>query len=288
MPTPIRLPDLGGGPVTLSHWYAEPGERVLAGERLVEVLTDGATFEVTAPATGPPPEKPPLPRDPPPPGPGPRRPPGGRGPCRGPSLSLDGIDGTGKSSQIALLADWLTDRGWNVVCCADPGGTAIGDRIRDILLNQRHEMSAMAEALLFMASRAELIARVIRPALAAGSLVLSDRYLLATVVYQGHGGGLDVDDLWSIGRGAAGGMEPDLTVVLDLSVQQARARRGRSADRLESRQVDYHERVRDGFLAEAERDPQRIRVVSAAGSVDEVQARIRAEVERVVAARPRA
>jgi dTMP kinase len=207
---------------------------------------------------------------------------------RPPFLSLDGIDGTGKSTQLGLLADWLCERGWNVVCCADPGGTTVGDKIRDILLKQRHDMSPMTEALLFMASRAELIDRVIRPALDAGSLVLSDRYLLATIVYQGHAGGLNVDDLWSIGRQAAGGLEPDLTVVLDLPLAQAQARRGRDADRLESRQVDYHERVRDGFLTEAKRDPERIRIVSAAGSVDAVQARIRAEVERVVAARPRA
>jgi dTMP kinase len=203
-------------------------------------------------------------------------------------LSLDGLDGTGKSTQIALLADWLTERGWNVICCADPGGTALGDRLRELLLKQRHDMSPMAEALLFMASRAELIARIIRPALDAGSLVLSDRYLLATVVYQGHGGGLDVDDLWSIGRRAAGGLVPDLTVVLDLPLAQAQARRGRDADRMESRLLDYQERVRQGFLTEAERDPESIRVVSAVGSVGEVQARIRAEVERVVAARPRA
>jgi dTMP kinase len=139
-----------------------------------------------------------------------------------------------------------------------------------------------------MASRAELLTRVIRPALDSGSLVVSDRYLLATVVYQGHGGGLDVADLWDVGRRAAEHVEPDLTVVLDLPVDEAQLRRGRSADRMECRTRDYHERVRQGFLTEAQRHPERIRVVSAAGSVDEVQQRIRREVERVVAARLRA
>ena len=149
------------------------------------------------------------------------------------------------------------------------------------------DMSVMAEALLFMASRAELLERIIRPALASGSLVLSDRYLLANVVYQGHAGGLKVDDVWTIGRAAAGGLEPDLTVVLDLPVEEAQTRRGRDPDRMESRQRDYHERVRQGFLTEAARQPHRIVVVTAAGSIDEVQSRIRKEVGRVLAARPR-
>jgi dTMP kinase len=206
---------------------------------------------------------------------------------RPPFISLDGIDGTGKSKQCRLLAEWLRSRGWAVIQCTDPGGTPLGDKLREILLNQRHDISGMAEALLFMASRAELLTRIIRPALESGSLVLSDRYLLANVVYQGYGGGLNVDDLWSLGRLAAGGMEPELTLVLDLAIDEAQRRRGRQPDRMESRQLDYHERVRQGFLTEAKKQPERIRVVSAAGGIEEVQSRIRAEVERVLAARPR-
>jgi dTMP kinase len=206
---------------------------------------------------------------------------------RPPFISLDGIDGTGKSTQSRLLADWLRAQGWSVVQCADPGGTPLGDRLRDILLNQRHEISLMAEALLFMASRAELLARVILPALEANSLVLSDRYLLANVVYQGYAGGLNVDELWRIGRGAAAGVEPDLTLVLDLSIEEAQRRRGREPDRMESRQRDFHERVRQGFLTEARRQPERIRVVDASATIEEVQSRIRAEVERVLATHPR-
>jgi dTMP kinase len=205
----------------------------------------------------------------------------------GPFVSLDGIDGTGKSTQARLLADWLREAGWTVVHRNDPGGTPLGDQLREILLGHRGDMSVMAEALLFMASRAELLERIIRPALASGSLVMSDRYLLATVVYQGHAGGLNIDDLWTIGRAAASGLEPDLTVVLDLPVEEAQTRRGRDPDRMESRQRDYHERVRQGFLIEASRQPDRIVVVNAAGSIDEVQWRIRKEVGRVLAARPR-
>src|ERR1700726_2574713 len=111
-------------------------------------------------------------------------------------LSLDGLDGTGKSTQCRLLCDWLRQQGREVTACVDPGGTALGERLREILLHHRGTMEPAAEALMFMASRAQLVAEVIRPALAQGQIVVSDRYLLANVVYQGHAGGLDVDLLW--------------------------------------------------------------------------------------------
>lgn len=207
---------------------------------------------------------------------------------RPPFFSLDGIDGTGKSTQVRLLADWLRARGWPVVCCAEPGGTPPGDRLREMLLNHEYDMSPMAEALLFMASRAELVERVIRPALASGSLVLSDRFLLATIAYQGYGGGLNVDQLWEIGRAAAGGLETDLTLMLDLPVDEAQRRRGREPDRMESRKREFHERVRQGFLTEARRQPERIRVIDAMPSIAAVHVKICSEVERVLAAHPRA
>jgi dTMP kinase len=194
-------------------------------------------------------------------------------------LSLDGIDGTGKSTQIRLLADWFRTRGRSVVTCADPGGTPIGDVLRAILLDHRQQMSPSCEALVFMASRSELVARIIRPALAAGDVVLSDRFLLANVVYQGYGGGLDVDELWRAGRLSTGGLQPDLTIVLDLPVEMAASRRAQQTpDRLESRDPAYHDRVRQGFLAEARQRPDRIRVIDAADTVERVQDRIRAEV----------
>jgi dTMP kinase len=190
-------------------------------------------------------------------------------------ISLDGLDGTGKSTQCRLLADWLRKQGQEVVECADPGGTAVGDAIRDLLLGRRHDMSLPCEALLFMASRAQLTAEVIRPALAAGRTVLADRYLLANVVYQGHAGGLDLDRLWEIGRLATGGLLPDLTFVLDLPVDVALRRRTGPADRVESRDLAYHTRVREGFLAEAQRHPDIIQVVDAAQPVQKVHERIR-------------
>jgi dTMP kinase len=181
--------------------------------------------------------------------------------ARPPFLSLDGLDGTGKSTQCRLLAGWLRTRGFQVTECADPGGTAIGDVLRDLLLHRRHEMALPCEAFLFMASRAQLTAEVIRPALEAGQAVVADRYLLANVVYQAHAGGLDPQQLWDIGRLATGGLEPDLTVVLDLPLELALQRRTGVPDRMESKANEFHTRVRAGFLAEAGRRPERIQVV---------------------------
>jgi dTMP kinase len=208
---------------------------------------------------------------------------------RGVFLSLDGLDGSGKSTQCRLLAVWLRQRGHTVTECREPGGTTVGDVVRELLLGHRHALALPCEALLFMASRAQLVAEIIRPALAAGHVVISDRYLLANVVYQGHAGGLDPDQLWSIGSFATGGLEPDLTLVLDLPEGEALARRGgRAADRMEDREAAYHTRVRQGFLHEAQRRPERVRVIDACGAVEPVQEKIREEVLRVLEARQRA
>lgn len=206
-------------------------------------------------------------------------------------LSLDGVDGTGKSTQCRLLADWFRKQGRSVTECSDPGGTPIGGAIRELLLDQRRSMSPSCEALLFMASRAQLVADIIRPALDAGHVVICDRFTLANVVYQGHAGGLDVTRMWDIGRFATGDLEPDLSIVLDLPIDVAQARRGGRAersDRIESRDAPYHNRVREGFLAEARRRPERIRVVDAVADVATVHQRIVEVVTRVVAARERA
>jgi dTMP kinase len=204
-----------------------------------------------------------------------------------PFISLDGLDGSGKSTQCRMLADWLRAHGFDVTECVDPGGTAIGSVIRELLLGHRHDMTLPCEMFLFMASRAQLTAEIIRPALEAGRAVVADRFLLANVVYQGHAGDLAPRELWEVGRLATGGLEPDLTIVLDLPLDVACARRSRPADRVESRDAAYHERVREGFLAEAERRPDRIRVVRADQPVESVHQQICQEVARVLAAYPR-
>jgi dTMP kinase len=195
-------------------------------------------------------------------------------------LSLDGLDGAGKSTQCRLLAEWLERRGLPVTRCTDPGGTEIGDVLRGLLLDQRRHMTLACEAFLFMASRAQLTAEVIRPALAAGQTVISDRFLLANVVYQGHAGGLDPEQVRSMCLLATEGLEPDLTFVLDLPIEQALARRQGPSDRMESRGADFHTRVRAGFRVEAQRRPERIILLDAAQPVDKIHERICREVER--------
>jgi dTMP kinase len=189
-------------------------------------------------------------------------------------ISLDGLDGTGKSTQHRLLVDRLRGLGVPVTACVDPGGTALGVKVRELLLFGRDtRIDPRAEAALFMASRAQLISEVIGPALARGDVVVSDRYLLATVVYQGHGtaaGGFTPDALWKIGIVFTGGVLPDLTVVFDLSPEAAAERRRQPADRLEGRGDEYLTRVRDGFLDEARRHPNWMTVIDASPAPDAV------------------
>lgn len=196
-------------------------------------------------------------------------------------IVLDGADGVGKSTQVGLLADWLRQLGYPVVTCRDPGSTPLGEAIRKLLLD-RHDlhMALKAEMLLYMAARAQMVEEVIRPALAAGQVVVSDRYLLANVVYQGYGGGLDVNTLWEIGRAATGGLAPDLTVVLDAPPEVASARLGGKRDRIEARDQEFHARVRQGFLEEARRRPDQIIVLDSTGTVEQVQQQIQEILRR--------
>jgi dTMP kinase len=192
--------------------------------------------------------------------------------------SIDGGDGVGKSTQIDLFCNWLRGRGAEVVSCRDPGSTRLGEAVRGILLD-RHDLDIhrRSEMLLYMAARAQMVEEIIRPALDAGRTVVSDRYLLANVVYQGHGGGLDVETLWRVGEIAVGGLMPDLTIVLDMPSQSAAGRIDRELDRMEKQGTDFHARVREGFLTEAARRKD-IAVINAAQSIEQVQADIRAAV----------
>src|SRR4051794_16990299 len=183
-------------------------------------------------------------------------------PGRGRFFALDGPDGGGKTTQAARLAHWLREMGRDVVACREPGGTPLGERLREILLDRDAAPPALrAEMLLYMASRAQLVAEVIRPALDAGRIVVSDRYLLANVVYQGYAGGLTVEDVWRVGEAATGGLWPDLTLVLDVPPDVAQARVGAPRDRMEDQPQAYRERVRAGFLTAAGSYPAPIVVV---------------------------
>jgi dTMP kinase len=194
-------------------------------------------------------------------------------------IVLDGMDGAGKSSQLGPLAAWLAEGGREVVTCRDPGSTNVGDAIREILLDRRDlHLDPTAEMFLYMAARAQLVAEVVRPALARGAWVVSDRFLLSNVVYQGHAGGLDPATLWRVGNVATGGLAPDLVLVFDIDLETAATRMNRPLDKLEARGDAYRERLRAGYLHEASADPDRIRVIDARGTPEEVGMAARAVV----------
>ena len=197
-------------------------------------------------------------------------------------IVLDGMDGAGKSSQVGPLADWLAGPGRPVTTCRDPGSTPVGDAIRAILLD-RHDLhlEPTAEMLLYMAARAQLVAEVIAPALARGEWVVSDRYLLSNIVYQGHAGGLDPATIRGVGDVATAGLAPGLVLVLDVDLETAARRLDRPLDKLENRGDGYRMRLREGYLREAAAAPEIVRVIDASASPDEVAVRIRhALVER--------
>jgi len=217
-------------------------------------------------------------------------------------LVLDGPDGGGKTTQAARLAAWLRDKGAGVVTCRDPGGTALGDRLRSILLERGSTlMSIRAEMLLYMAARAQLVEDVIAPALSAGRVVISDRYLLANIVYQGSAGGLMEEEIALVGMVATSGLLPDLTLVLDITPAAASARVGAARDRIEDRPLFYRECVRAGYLTAARGEagdgahapggcpfyPAPIVLIDSSADPEAVFERVKSEVERVLALDPR-
>ena len=199
-------------------------------------------------------------------------------------IAVDGGDGAGKSAQIAYLTNWLRNRGRQVAFFRDPGDTPLGDALREILLARKDlAICSEAETALFMAARAQLVRDKIRPALATGKIVLVDRFLLSTVVYQGYAVDGDAETIWRLGTHLTGGLLPDVTFVLDCPTDVAFGRINRSRDRIESKGADFHRRVRDGFLRAVDDwkrlgVPGKVFVVDATQTPEEVSATI---VERL-------
>lgn len=186
-------------------------------------------------------------------------------------VTLEGGEGAGKSTLVAALAERAQARGASVVLCREPGGTPLGERLREALFGLQTAPSALAELLAFSAARAELVATVIRPALEAGALVLCDRFIDSTLAYQGYGRGLDLETIRAVNAAATGGLVPDLTLLLDLDPAAGRARGAAGgSDYLEREALAFHERVRAGFLALAAAEPARWQVLDAAQPADVV------------------
>lgn len=203
-------------------------------------------------------------------------------------ITFEGIEGSGKSTQIALLRDHLVRAGRKVVLTREPGGTPIGDQVRKVLLDPANKaMDSTAELLLYAASRAQHLYEVILPALAGGAVVLCDRFSDATLAYQGYGRGLSIDTIRELDRIVTAGLRPLLTLLLDIDARTGVARaRGRNAAqnlhaeaRFENEAIEFHGRVRDGYLALARQEPGRFRLVQAAGTPGEIHGEVRKIVD---------
>ncbi|WP_433674647.1 dTMP kinase [Microbacterium gorillae] len=196
-------------------------------------------------------------------------------------ITVEGGDGSGKTTQSELLTAWLEEQGRTVVRTREPGGTEVGQLIRDIVLHHRGDIVPRAEALLYAADRAHHVTTVVRPALERGDVVLQDRYLDSSVAYQGAGRVLDADEVRNLSLWATDGALPDLTILLDIDEATARTRLNaadKPFDRMEAEGDSFHARVRAAYLALAAAEPERFLVVDAAGSVDDIADRIRSAV----------
>jgi dTMP kinase len=203
-------------------------------------------------------------------------------------ISLEGIDGVGKSTQSDLLEEFLRAAGREVVRTLEPGGTELGQEIRHLLLHRKGDVAPRAEALLYAADRAHHVATKIRPALERGEVVITDRYLDSSVAYQGAGRALKADDVRAISMFAVEGLLPHLTILLDLEAAAAAERRnttGDEPDRLEREKIEFFETVRQAFLDMANAEPQRWLVIDARQTVEEMQAQIRARVTELLGAK---
>ena len=195
-------------------------------------------------------------------------------------ITFEGIDGSGKSTQMRMLASALRLRGLDVIATREPGGTPFGKRLRSALLDAHEHVDPLAELLLFAADRAQHVRTLLVPALERGHIVLSDRYADATRAYQGAGRGFSVELIDEVIGLATAGLMPDLTLIFDLSVAEcgARAHRrthdGHKGDRLDSEDAAFHTRVRDAYLGIARREPERVRVIDASGSIEETHRRV--------------
>ena len=189
-------------------------------------------------------------------------------------ITFEGCDGCGKTTQIELLDKYLKNKGFETVLTREPGAKGLGVRIREILLNYDGEVSPTCESFLFLADRAQHIDCIIKPALKEGKIILCDRHTDSTVAYQGYGRGLDIDRINMLNNIATSGLKPDLTIVLDVDVETSMQRVGKEKDRMESSGMEFFKRVRNGFLEIAKKEPERVKVINSADTIENINKQI--------------
>lgn len=202
---------------------------------------------------------------------------------KGKFITFEGSEGSGKSTQANLIYRYLKHRKKSVLFIREPGGVKISEMVRRILLDVKNTaMADEAETLLYMAARAQLVAEVLEPALKAGKIILCDRFLDSTIVYQGYGNGVDLEAIKSVGKFATRGIAPDLTLLFDIDTRQGLSRKGKVKDRIERRSLEYHNRVRGGYQKLAKANPRRIKLIKVNAGQEEIFKIVRGYVDKLL------
>lgn len=196
-------------------------------------------------------------------------------------ITFEGADGCGKTTQLMLLAKYLKAQGRDVVVTREPGARGLGEKIREILLNYDGEVSSRAEAFMFLADRAQHIDVIVNPAIKSGKIVLCDRHTDSSVAYQGYGRRLDIDEIKRLNSIATNGKKPDMTLIFDIDVETSMARVGDTKDRMESAGIEFFNRVRNGYLEIAKQEPNRVKVLDASRSIEEIHKNVIALYEKL-------
>ena len=197
-------------------------------------------------------------------------------------ITFEGADGCGKTTQIELLNKYLQEKGFKTLVTREPGAKGLGEKLREILLNYDGEVSPNCESFLFLADRAQHVDCVIKPALKDGVIVLCDRHTDSTVAYQGYGRQLDIEQIKKLNEIAVNGLKPDLTIVFDIDIETSMQRVGKTKDRMESAGMDFFNRVRNGYLAIAKDEPNRVKVINAADTIDKIHNQVVELVKKAV------
>ena len=197
-----------------------------------------------------------------------------KGVNKGLFITFEGADGCGKTTQIELLNKYLKDNGYNTLLTREPGAKGLGTKLREILLNYDGEVSSNCESFLFLADRAQHVDCIIKPAIKEGKIVLCDRHIDSTVAYQGYGRGVNIEQINYLNNIATNGLKPDLTLVLDVDIETSMQRVGKNKDRMESAGIDFFNRVRNGYLEIAKKEPQRVKIIDSSDTIDNIHKKV--------------
>ena len=197
-------------------------------------------------------------------------------------ITFEGVDGCGKTTQINLLSEYLQKQGHEVLLTREPGGKGLGEKLREILLNYDGEVSDRCESFLFLADRAQHIDIIVNPAVQEGKIVLCDRHTDSTVAYQGYGRGLDIETINKLNNLATNDRKPDLTFVFDIDTETSMKRVGKNQDRMESAGIEFQTKVRNGYLEIAKQEPERVKVIDATKSIEEIHAEVLKYIKNIL------